>query len=400
MAEEKVPDIEYYFYKDLDNAFFQVVQAINKNKMERENIFANVMYVTKEDGNKDIVVFTSKSDDEDDKGNFKYPRNLSERMRQVDREGLKKVYSLNDNKEVEYTQIYFGDVFDGNISVEPLNTFYNGKRTLTNFISLPSYKNCEDVQCIRKKPKCDNQSYFVDNFIKFSKEEDKPQTNMFCRRYGLIELTEEINNISNYDNFIARLEKEIKTNPVIAFEVENNLRNVGSRKTKDFLAQYRLESIRLTQDERKIVDTIIERQDEPYELFAERLKKYIFSAEPSQRTIGDNVKIFLKYMGSDRIKDFVNRLNAEMDHYYMEEREKMTRISMKEPSILEMTFNVGQRISETITEVGRSGRRKFRDIKKMVEPIYKSAYERGASAISYFKDKRQEQYAKSREQRQ
>jgi hypothetical protein len=398
MAEEKVPDIEYYFYKDLDSAFLQVVKAVNKNQRERENIFANVMYITKQDNKKDVVVFVSKSDEDDEKGSLKYSRNASERMKQVDKEGLKKIYTLSaGNYEVEYTQIYFGDVFDGNISVEPLNTFYNGKRTLTNFDSLSSYKNCEDIECVRKKSKCDNKTYFVDNFIKFSKDEDKPHTNMFCRRYGIVEITDELNKIDNYDKFVERLENEIKTNPVIAFEVENYLRNVGSKKTKEFLAQYRLEMIRLSDEERKIADTIVQRQDDPYEMFSERIKRYIFSAEPEQRTMGNNIKIYLKYMGSDRIKDFVNRLNAELDHYYMEERERMTRISKKEPSILEMTFSVGQRISETMTEALRAGRRKFRDVKKMVEPIYKSARERGSEFVSYVRSKRQQQYTKSRE---
>lgn len=405
MAEQKVPDIEYYFYKDLDSAFLQVVKAVTKNQSERENIFANVMYITKQNGNKDVVVFVSKSDDDKDNGSPKYSLNSSERSKQVEKEGLKKVYTLSPgNYEVEYTQIYFGEVFDGNISIEPLNTFYTGKRTLKNFDNLSYYKNCDDIECIRKKPKCDNKSFFVDNFIKFSNDEDKPHTNMFCRRYGVIEITDELNKIEDYDKFIERLEFEIKRNPVIAFEVENYIRNVGSKKIKDFLSQYRFDMIRLSDEERKIVDTIVERQDDPYELFSERMKRYIFSANPEERNIGNNIKLFLKYMGSDRIKDFINRLNAELDHYYMEERERMTRISKKEPSILEMTFSIGQKISESMSEAVRVGRRKFRDVKKMAAPLGKyygdissSIKKKGEKIMSYVSSKRQQKYEQNRD---
>lgn len=390
MAEEKVSDTEYYFYKDLDNAFLKVVQAVNTNKSARGNVFANVMYITKQDDKKDVIIFVSKSDDEDEKGQLIYPRDQSQRMKQIEKEKLKKVYTLpNQSRDVEYSQIFFSEVYDGTIPIEPLNTFYNGKRTLTNFQNLSSYKNCDDIECIRNKTKCDNNSFFVDSFIKFSKEEDKPNTNMFCRRFGVIEITDELNNIDNYDSFVARLENEYKTNPVIASDIENNLRNIGSDRTQEFLSKYRLKYIILTDDERKIAEEIAQRDD--YQTFSGMIKKYIFSDDPSKRTSGNNIKTYLKYMGSDEIKDFINRLNAELDHFYMQERERMTKLSKKEPSILEMTFSIGQKITSSMTEAIRSGRRTFRNIKQVTSPYSERLMRGGRTMMDYIGSRRRQQ---------
>lgn len=379
MAEEKV-SIDFYFYKDLDNAFFKVIQAINQDKTKRENVFANVMYVNKPDGKKDVVVYVEKSDDVDEEYKLIYPENPVERMKLVERNGLKKVYTLKGQPDVEFDKIFFRQVYDGTIPIEPLNIAYNGSRTISNFLNLSSYKNCEDIECIRQKPKCDNKSFFVDNAIKFSKEIDKPHTNMFCRQYGVIEISDELNKINNYDEFIARLENEYKINFIIASDIENNLRNFGSDKSQEFLAKYRLKNIQLSEDDRKKVIEILGRADS-YDVFSSQLKRDIFSDKPELRATGNNIKNYLKYMGEDRIKGFVNQLNAEIEQIYMQQKDKMTQLSKKEPSLLEITFSIGQKVSEQMTEVLRSGRRTIRDIKKRVSPYSEGLMKRGKSML-------------------
>lgn len=379
MTEEKV-STDFYFYKDLDNAFFKVIQAINQDITKRENVFANVMYVNKPDGKKDVVVYVEKSDDVDKEYKLIYPENPVERMKLVERNNLKKVYTLQGQPDVEFDKIFFRQVYDGTIPIEPLNIAYNGSRTISNFLNLSSYKNCDDIECIRQKPKCDNKSFFIDNAIKFSKEIDKPHTNMFCRQYGVIEISDELNKINDYDKFIARLENEYKINFIIASDIENNLRNFGSDKSQEFLAKYRLKNIQLSEDDRKKVIEILGRADS-YDVFSSQLKRDIFSDKPELRASGNNIKNFLKYMGEDRIKGFVNQLNTEIDQIYMQQKDKMTQLLKKEPSLLEMTFSIGQKVSEQMTEVLRSGRRTIRDIKTRVSPYSEGLMRRGESML-------------------
>lgn len=379
MTEEKV-STDFYFYKDLDNAFFKVIQAINQDITKRENVFANVMYVNKPDGKKDVVVYVEKSDDVDKEYKLIYPENPVERMKLVERNNLKKVYTLQGQPDVEFDKIFFRQVYDGTIPIEPLNIAYNGSRTISNFLNLSSYKNCDDIECIRQKPKCDNKSFFIDNAIKFSKEIDKPHTNMFCRQYGVIEISDELNKINNYDEFIARLENEYKINFIIASDIENNLRNFGSDESQEFLAKYRLKNIQLSEDDRKKVIEILGRADS-YDVFSSQLKRDIFSDKPELRASGNNIKNFLKYMGEDRIKGFVNQLNTEIDQIYMQQKDKMTQLLKKEPSLLEMTFSIGQKVSEQMTEVLRSGRRTIRDIKTRVSPYSEGLMRRGESML-------------------
>lgn len=380
MAEEKV-STEFYFYKDLDDAFLNVIKTINQDKTKRENVFANVMYINKPYGKKDVVVYVAKSDDVDEDYKLIYPENPVERMKLVNRNGLKKVYSLQGQQSyVEIEQIFFRQVYDGKIPIEPLNIAYNGSRTISNFLNLSSYKNCDDIECIRQKPKCDNKSFFVDNAIKFSKDTDIPHTYMFCRQYGVIEISDELNKINNYDEFIARLENEYKINFIIASDIENNLRNFGSDKSKEFIAKYRLKDITLSEDDTKKVIEILGRADS-YDVFSSQLKRDIFSDKPELRASGNNIKNYLKYMGEDRIKGFVNQLNAEIEQIYMQQKDKMTQLSKKEPSLLEMTFSIGQKVSEQMTEVLRSGRRTIRDIKTRVSPYSEGLMRRGESML-------------------
>jgi len=384
MSEEKVSNTEFYFYKDLDKAFLTVIEEVKRNRANRENIFAHIMYLTKQDGKKDVVVFAAKSDDKDGNRNRVFDVNPEERRRQVEEKGLKKVYTLQDDPEVDFEQIYFRQVYDGTIPVEPLNMAYRGSRTVSNFLHLSEYKDCSDIECIRQKPKCDNKSFFVDNAIKFSNESDKPHTNMFCRQYGIIEISDELNSIANYDEFIARLETEYKINPVIASEIEDKLRTLGNDNCQEFLGRYRLKHVSLSEEEKKVAFEIADHSDS-YVEFKTRMNRYILGSTPELRATGNRIKNYFKYMGSDQIKGFINQLGVDIDKLYMQEKDRMTQMkqfSIKEPSLLELTFSIGQKISKQMSGVFESGRGAMRNIRKTVSPYYEGLVRRGQRMFS------------------
>jgi len=399
MAEEKVSNTEFYFYKDLDRAFLTVIEEVNRNRANRENIFAHVMYLTKPDGKKDVVVFAAKSDDKDKDRNMVFSVNTEERRRQVEEKGLKKVYTLQGDPEVEFDQIYFRQVYDGTIPVSPLNMAYRGSRTVANFLNLSYYKDCSDIECIRQKPKCDNNSFFIDNAIRFSKESDKPHTNMFCRQYGIIEISDELNEIANYDKFIERLETEYKINPVIASEIEDKLRNFGNDNSQEFLARYRLKYVALSEEEKRVAFEIAENSDSYLE-FKSRMNRYIFGSTPELRATGNRLKTYFKYMGSDHIKGFLNQFNADIDKLYMQEKDRMTQMkqfSTKEPSLLDLTFSIGQKISKQMSDVFESGRGAMRSIKKRVSPYYEGLVRRGKQFIGNREQQREEVITRRRQ---
>ncbi len=405
MSEEKVSNTEFYFYKDLDRAFLTVIEEVKRNRANRENIFAHVMYLTKPDGKKDVVVFAAKSDDKDRDRNRVFSVNAEERRQQLEEKGLKKVYTLQGNPEVEFEQIYFRQVYDGTIPVQPLNMAYTGSRTVANFLNLDSYKDCSDIECIRQKPKCDNRSFFIDNAIKFSNESDKPHTNMFCRQYGVIEISDELSRIENYDAFITRLELEYKINPVIASEIEDKLRTLGNDNCQEFLGRYRLKYVSLSEEEKTIALEIADHSDS-YPEFKARMSRYIFGSTPELRATGNRLKNYFKYMGSDRIKGFLSQLNADIDKLYMQEKDKMIQtkqFSVKEPSLLDLTFSIGQKISKQMSGVFESSKGAMRSIQRKVSPYYEGLVRRGQQFMGNRAQQREEVLRRHRqpdEQRQ
>ena len=90
---------------------------------------------------------------------------------------------LTLNKAADIT---YGNVYDGNINVDPLNIYYSGKRKFQMFKNMDKYTNCNDEECVRELQKCDNEDFFIDDFTKFNDDDDKPYTHMFCRRYGVL----------------------------------------------------------------------------------------------------------------------------------------------------------------------------------------------------------------------
>jgi len=368
MSEGKVDEVEFYFYRDLDDAFLNVVKKVRENGSARRNIFAKVVYITRPD-KKDVVVYVSKSDDTNDDGTDRYSQDARKRNNQLERERLKKVYSIPENEmeNVEFSEIDYGQVYDGKIPVEPLNTFYQGKRNLINFTDVDKYKNCDTIECVRSKTKCDNNTYFVDNLIKFSKDSDKPHTLMFCRKYGVIEIADDLNKITTLEEFKTRLQDEYNKNFTVAKEVEEYLLNAGSDEIREFLKQIRLKFFKIEQKERDFINSLTtEDKLANYEEFSIFLKEYLFNADADTRKLADNAKIYLKYAGTPQIKDYLNRVDAEVQAEYIAQREKFEKAGGygEEPTFSQMTFSIGQKIAKGFGEVYEVGKRKVRDIKR------------------------------------
>jgi hypothetical protein len=354
MAEEKVPDVDFYFYQDLDKAFLEIANTVRVNPASRNNVFANVMSVSRE-GKKDVVVFVSKSDDEDEQGQRKYDVNREARNRQLRNTGLKRVYTMPQNlmDDAIFSTIDFGQVLDGTIDVKPLNDYIAGRKHLSNFKSLTEYKDCSTIECIRSKEKC-NKGYYVDNEYMFS---DKPNTYIFCRRYGLLELTDELNSIQDYDKFIAELEKAYSTNFELAKQAEDYLRGAGSDTARKHLAKYRLPAISLTDAEKNLAIELAQDATENKLLFAEKIKRRVLSGNEEERNSIEKIRNYLKHHGNSDVKKQLNLIEAEINNLYIEERERklqqlrqVGRVPEKkeEFTFVQMTFNIGQKVSEQV----------------------------------------------------
>jgi hypothetical protein len=366
--------LEFYFYENLDDQFLKVVNEVRSNSEESgKKIFAKIMYVTK-DGKNDVVVFASKSDDEDSNGNRKYSEDKDKRRREVRGQNLMKVYSLPSEQveDARYDYITYRDVFNGTISVEPLNLYLKGRKVLSNFKDLRELNECTTLDCIKSKTKCDKfENVYVDDEIKFSRDSDKPHTRIFCRRYGSVEIADEINEIDDYDKFVKRLEEEYKINVINATDVEEKLRGAGRERIKQFIAKYRLPLFQLSDADLSTANELAgDRYKESYVLFSERLRKLLLSSNEQQRISGENMKNYLKYQGPSEIKQHINILEAEITNLYIQERERKLTLSKEEFSFSQMTFSIGQKVVETVS-------RGIRNIKQI--PVRKIAGDIGRS---------------------
>ena len=368
--------VEFYFYENLDEKFSKVVNEVRESEEAGKKIFAKIMYVSK-DGKNDVVVFASKSDDEDSTGNREYSEDKDKRRREVRNKNLVKVYSLPSEQveDARYDYITYKDVYNGTISVEPLNLYLKGRKVLSNFKDLGEFKECKTVECIKSKTKCDKfENVYVDDEIKFSRESDRPHTRIFCRRYGSVEIADELNEINDYDKFVNRLEEEYKINVINATDVEEKLRGAGRERIKQFIAQYRLPLFQLSDDELLTANELTaDRYKESYVLFSERFRKLLLSGDEKQRILGENIKNYLKYQGPSEIKQHINILEAEINNLYIQERERRLALSEEKFSFSQMTFSIGQKVVETVS-------RGIRNIKQIPVRKFASDITRSISA--------------------
>ena len=119
--------VKYYFYQDIDAAFFNVISSVKQNIENRKKIFAKVLQIKKGD-DKHVVVYVRSSNDklgelDEDDYRLVYVVNLSEQ-------------GITVNKAADIT---YGNVYDGNINVDPLNIYYAGKRKFQNFKNMDKY---------------------------------------------------------------------------------------------------------------------------------------------------------------------------------------------------------------------------------------------------------------------
>jgi hypothetical protein len=355
--------VKYYFYQDIDTAFFNVISSVKQNIENRKKIFAKVLQIKKGD-EKHVVVYIRSSNDkqgdiEEDDYRLVYVSNLGE-------QGL----TLNKAADITY-----GNVYDGNINVDPLNIYYAGKRKFQMFKNMDKYIDCKDEECVKELQKCDNEDFFIDDFTKFNEDDDKPYTHMFCRRYGVRELADKLNKIDNFDKFKMKLLELSETSDKLMIAVKEYLSEVGSDKIKEFLNKIRYPIVELNEEERKLFNQLKELiENNKYNDF----KLLMISKLNTSQNMAIKIKNALYLSGSSELKDAVLRLDKERDEETTQKARELVRLAntRSKPSIF-------SKASEAMEYASKLARRSMKQLKKYGEERKKKLSERRRPEQTY-----------------
>jgi hypothetical protein len=355
--------VKYYFYQDIDAAFFNVISSVKQNIENRKKIFAKVLQLKKSD-EKHVVVYVRSSNDklgeiDEDDYRLVYVANLGE-------QGL----TLNKAADITY-----GNVYDGNINVDPLNIYYAGKRKFQMFKNMDKYIDCKDEECVKELQKCDNEDFFIDDFTKFNDDDDKPYTHMFCRRYGVRELADKLNKIDNFDKFKMKLLELSETSDKLMIAVQEYLSEVGSDKIKDFLNKIRYPIVELNEEERKLFNQLKELiENNKYNDF----KLLMISKLNTSQNMAIKIKNALYLSGSSDLKDAVLRLDKERDEETAQKARELVRLAntRSKPSIF-------SKASEAMEYASKLARRSMKQLKKYGEERQKKFSERRRPEQTY-----------------
>lgn len=183
-------EVKYYFYNNIDEAFYHAIQDVRNFPEKGSEVFARVLYAQYKDNveKKICIVYNNKSDDV----GFEF------------KDDYRLVYSVDMSiiRVIRQSVITKQQIYDGEIDVEPLNEYYQGKRVFSNFVNISSYKDCDSKECVSDYKKCDNKKFeFVDDANIYSEPEQQPLTNMFCRRISSDDLVLELNKLDDLDDF-------------------------------------------------------------------------------------------------------------------------------------------------------------------------------------------------------
>lgn len=355
--------VKYYFYQDIDLAFFNVIRSVKQNIENRKKVFAKVIQIKKEN-EKHVVVYVRSSADklgelDEDEYRLVYVANLKE-------QGL----TLNKAADITY-----GNVYDGNINVDPLNIYYAGKRKFQMFKNMDKYIDCKDEECVRELQKCDNEDFFVDDFTKFNDDDDKPYTHMFCRKYGVRELADKLNKIDNFDKFKIKLLELSETSDKLMIAVQEYLSQVGSDKVKEFLNKIRYPIIELNEDEKKLFNQLKELiENNKYNDF----KLLMISKLNTSQIMAIKIKNALYLSGLSELKDAVLRLDKERDEETTQKARELIKLAntRARPSIF-------SRASEAMEYASKLAKRSMKQLKKYGEERRKKFSERRQTEQTY-----------------
>jgi len=348
--------VKYYFYEDIDAAFFNVISSVKQSIENRKKIFAKVLQIKKGD-DKHVIVYIRTSDDK--QGDLNEDEYRLVYVAQLNEQGL----TLNKAADITY-----GNVYDGNINIDPLNIYYAGKRKFQLFKNMDKYADCKDEECIKELQKCDNEDFFSDDFTKFNDDDDKPYTHIFCRRYGVRELADKLNKISKFEDFKIKLLELSETSDKLMIAVQEYLSQVGSDKVKEFLNKIRYPIVELNEDERKLFNQLKELiENNKYNDF----KLLIISKLNTNQSMAIKIKNALYLSGSSDLKDAVLRLDKERDEETTQKARELIRLAntRSRPSIF-------TRASEAIDYTSRLARRSIKQLQKYGEERKKKFSER------------------------
>lgn len=355
--------VKYYFYQDIDAAFFNVISSVKQNIENRKKIFAKVLQIKKGD-DKHVVV---------------YVRSSNDKLGELDEDDYRLVYVVNLNEQGitvnKAADITYGNVYDGNINVDPLNIYYAGKRKFQNFKNMDKYIDCKDEECVKELQKCDNEDFFVDDFTKFNDDDDTPYTHMFCRRYGVRELADKLNKIDSFEKFKMKLLELSETSDKLMIAVQEYLSQVGSDKIKGFLNTIRYPIVELNEEERKLFNQLKELiENDKYNDF----KLLMISKLNTNQNMAIKIKNALYLSGSSDLKDAVLRLDKERDEETTQKARELIRLAntRSRPSIF-------SRASEAMEYASKLARRSMKQLKKYGEERRKKFSERRQTEQSY-----------------
>lgn len=351
--------VKYYFYQDIDSAIFNSISSVKQNIENRKKVFAKVLQIKKGDI-KHIVIYIRSSDD---------------KLGEVNEEDYRLVYAtdLNENGLTvnKASDITYGNVYDGNINIEPLNIYYAGKRKFQVFKNVDKYSDCDDEECIKNLQKCDNEDFFIDDFTKFNDDDDEPYTHMFCRRYGVRELADKLNKINNFEDFKKKLLELSESSDKLMIAVQEYLSQVGTDNVKEFLIKIRYPIVELTDDERKLFNKLKNLiEDDQYNDF----KFLLISKLNTNQNMAIKIKNALYLSGSSELKDAVVRLDKERDEETTEKARELIRLANTR-----IRSSIFSRAGEYASNLAR---RTMKQIKKFGEERTKKLSERRGQVYS------------------
>lgn len=257
--------VKFYFYNNIDEAFFQTIQDVKNSPNSGSEIFAKVLCAQYKNNQKKIcIVYTSRTDETTIQRN----------------EEKKLVISLDMTTVNVLSQsvITKQQVYDGEIEVQPLNEYYQGKRVFSNFVNISNYKDCETKECISDYKKCNsNKLDFVDNEIIFSDEQQLPHTEMFCRKIGVDDLVLELNKLNDLDDFRSFIVNVYYDMPDFKEVMRQVLQKASEQTRRNFYLLRGVPEFRIEQVSSDKVEEDLENYINDTDTFYELMKTYKYT---------------------------------------------------------------------------------------------------------------------------
>lgn len=225
-------NVSFYWYSDVNDVMFRAIQDVKSDPNRGKDIIAHVLYLQNLQNRiqKIAIVYMYRSDIHNING-----------LPSQERQRIKNVLKVNYNnfQVVGESTITKQEIFDGDIlEVGPLNNFYRNlpfnERKFTKFRNFASFQDCESKECIADYNKCDEQKYiYQDNIKNFPTKKQLPYTYLFCREKTVDDMTAELDMITDFTEFKAKVAYYFKM-PNFFSKIEEAVKNGNELTKKQF----------------------------------------------------------------------------------------------------------------------------------------------------------------------